>query len=102
MARFSISFSGTHARALTQSSDFIRMLSKVPVSQKLGFRFASQVKAPVYNAFGAPTASNAVRPISPHTTIYKFPLPAITSIINRFTGVGLSLGKMFFHFNSFF
>jgi len=32
------------------------------------------------------------RPISPHVTIYKFPLPAITSITNRFTGVALSIG----------
>ena len=33
--------------------------------------------------------------ISPHVTIYKFPLPAISSISNRITGVamtGLFLG----------
>ena len=30
--------------------------------------------------------------MSPHVTIYKFPLPAIASITNRFTGVGLSVG----------
>src|SRR5690242_2260545 len=26
-------------------------------------------------------------PVSPHVTIYKFPLPAITSITHRFTGI---------------
>jgi hypothetical protein len=30
------------------------------------------------------------RPISPHLTIYSFPLPAITSITHRITGVMLS------------
>ena len=29
------------------------------------------------------------RPISPHVTIYKFPPAAITSILNRFTGIAL-------------
>jgi len=32
------------------------------------------------------------RPISPHVTIYKFPLPALTSITTRITGVGLTIG----------
>jgi len=32
------------------------------------------------------------KPVSPHVTIYKFPLPAWTSITHRFTGVGLTLG----------
>jgi len=31
-------------------------------------------------------------PTSPHVTIYKFPLPAISSITNRATGVALYLG----------
>ena len=75
------------------------MLSKVPTTKNLGLRFASdakrfQLKNPIYNAFGAPRPSNVEKPISPHTTIYKFPLPAITSIITRFTGVGLSLGEL--------
>eukprot|EP01116_Phalansterium_solitarium_P006589 TRINITY_DN18919_c0_g1_i1.p1 TRINITY_DN18919_c0_g1~~TRINITY_DN18919_c0_g1_i1.p1 ORF type:complete len:203 (-),score=12.67 TRINITY_DN18919_c0_g1_i1:221-787(-) len=32
------------------------------------------------------------RPVSPHVTIYKFPLPAISSITNRITGVSLYVG----------
>ena len=32
------------------------------------------------------------RPVSPHVTIYKFPLGALTSITNRVTGVALSVG----------
>ena len=39
--------------------------------------------------------SNQVeRPISPHVTIYDFPVPALSSITNRATGVGLSVGVM--------
>jgi len=30
------------------------------------------------------------RPVSPHVTIYAFPAVAISSIMNRVTGVGLS------------
>lgn len=33
------------------------------------------------------------RPVSPHVTIYKFPLVALSSITNRVTGVILSGGK---------
>ena len=32
-------------------------------------------------------------PTSPHVTIYKFPLPAISSITNRVTGVALTAGN---------
>lgn len=32
------------------------------------------------------------RPVSPHVTIYRFPLSALTSIANRVTGVSLSVG----------
>lgn len=35
---------------------------------------------------------NQKLPISPHVTIYKFPLPAMTSITHRFTGIGLTAG----------
>ena len=35
------------------------------------------------------------RPVSPHVTIYKFPITALTSITNRVTGVALSVGKKF-------
>ena len=36
------------------------------------------------------------RPVSPHVTIYKFPITAISSIANRATGIALSVGKCFF------
>lgn len=32
------------------------------------------------------------RPMSPHVTIYSFPLPALMSISHRFTGLGWSFG----------
>jgi hypothetical protein len=33
------------------------------------------------------------RPVSPHITIYKFPITAISSISNRATGIVLSIGN---------
>jgi succinate dehydrogenase (ubiquinone) cytochrome b560 subunit len=32
------------------------------------------------------------RPVSPHVTIYAFPVTAISSITNRATGMALSVG----------
>lgn len=32
------------------------------------------------------------RPVSPHVTIYSFPITALTSIANRVTGLALSIG----------
>jgi len=34
----------------------------------------------------------ATRPLSPHLTIYRWPVTMMTSITHRVTGVGLSLG----------
>lgn len=34
------------------------------------------------------------RPVSPHVTIYSFPIAALTSITNRVTGVTLSFGAL--------
>jgi len=34
------------------------------------------------------------RPVSPHVTIYSFPIAAIASITNRVTGVALSFGAV--------
>jgi succinate dehydrogenase / fumarate reductase, cytochrome b subunit len=34
------------------------------------------------------------RPLSPHLSVYKFKYTLTTSILNRFTGVGLSLGLL--------
>ena len=36
----------------------------------------------------------APRPLSPHLTVYKFKYTLTTSILNRFTGVGLSLALL--------
>lgn len=36
--------------------------------------------------------SRTGRPVSPHVTIYQFPITALTSIANRVTGVALSIG----------
>jgi len=34
------------------------------------------------------------RPVSPHVTIYQFPIAALTSIAIRVTGVSLSIGSL--------
>ena len=34
------------------------------------------------------------RPVSPHVTIYSFPITALSSITNRVTGAALSVGTM--------
>lgn len=36
--------------------------------------------------------SNTKRPVSPHLTIYKMPMPALTSIVNRVSGVLMYMG----------
>jgi succinate dehydrogenase (ubiquinone) cytochrome b560 subunit len=36
--------------------------------------------------------SKTGRPVSPHVTIYSFPIGALTSITNRVTGMALSIG----------
>lgn len=37
-------------------------------------------------------AKKTGRPVSPHVTIYSFPIGALTSIVNRVTGCALSVG----------
>ena len=41
------------------------------------------------------------RPLSPHLQIYKLPLTGIISISHRITGVGLSIGLLFFAYSFF-
>ena len=36
--------------------------------------------------------SNTERPLSPHITIYRWPVTMVLSILHRITGVGMSLG----------
>lgn len=38
------------------------------------------------------TFATAKGPISPSINIYRFPLPAMASVANRFTGIGMSVG----------
>ena len=40
--------------------------------------------------------SNRTRPLSPHLTIYRWPLTMILSILHRATGVSLSIGLIIF------
>ena len=40
------------------------------------------------------------RPISPHVTIYDFPIAGISSITNRITGMALWTGERFRYVNS--
>jgi succinate dehydrogenase / fumarate reductase cytochrome b subunit len=35
-----------------------------------------------------------LRPLSPHLSVYKFKYTLMTSILNRFTGLGLSVGLL--------
>lgn len=57
--------------------------------QKTAVRALSSSKTETYTERQAKKG----RPVSPHVTIYKFPLAALSSITNRITGVILSGGK---------
>ncbi|MFV3075813.1 succinate dehydrogenase, cytochrome b556 subunit [Niveispirillum fermenti] len=39
-------------------------------------------------------AARRQRPLSPHLQVYRLPLPALTSIAHRITGVGLTVGTL--------
>ncbi|MFV3131707.1 succinate dehydrogenase, cytochrome b556 subunit [Niveispirillum sp. KHB5.9] len=39
-------------------------------------------------------AAKRQRPLSPHLGVYRLPLPALTSIVHRITGVGLTFGTL--------
>lgn len=41
-----------------------------------------------------PDRNQTDRPLSPHATIYRFPLNAVLSILHRLTGVGLAAGAV--------
>jgi len=45
-------------------------------------------------SFGSKPGIKTSLPISPHIFLYKFPLPALTSIATRFTGLFLYLGGL--------
>lgn len=52
------------------------------------------VRTPLFRTSSLSLSTKVERPISPHVTIYAFPIPALTSITNRVTGVGMSVGVM--------
>lgn len=39
-------------------------------------------------------AAKRQRPLSPHLQVYRLPLPALTSIVHRITGIGLTVGTL--------
>ncbi len=90
-------------RLLARSAAPARVCAAPFVAPKVAFTslasaqsHRSKVAAPSTSAAAAQTSSadKVERPISPHVTIYDFPVPAISSITNRATGVGLSVGVM--------
>jgi len=87
-------------RSLTLSHKTLWTLSRIarhtrtPLQKnKIVARFASSGE-PGRNEFGAPTYIGADRPMSPDVKIYKFPLPAVTSILFRATGVAAVAGMV--------
>lgn len=61
-------------------------------SQTVVGRVAARAMATSSGASYSEQQAALGRPVSPHVTIYAFPVTAISSITNRATGVGLSLG----------
>lgn len=62
------------------------------LSKKLASRAVVPTLARATSTEGYSATQAALgRPISPHVEIYKFPVTAISSIANRFAGVGMSV-----------
>lgn len=49
---------------------------------------------PVLKGFYMQESNSSRRPLSPHATIYRWPLNAIMSIMHRVTGVGMAVGAV--------
>lgn len=73
------------------SNRLVSALQKAQTSQTVHVQFIqrAQMSQDSYTA----RQIKLGRPVSPHVTIYKFPIAAISSISNRFTGLALSIGK---------
>jgi succinate dehydrogenase cytochrome b556 subunit len=72
---------------------FVRPLSTVSADSAGAFNARRDVSVFPDRRVGVNSAGAKVeRPISPHVTIYSQPIPAISSITNRVTGVLLSIG----------
>lgn len=54
-------------------------------------RFSSSSSSSSHESYTEKQAKTG-RPVSPHVTIYRFPIAAISSISNRVTGVALTAG----------
>lgn len=75
----------------------LRGSSRLTTSRAFAVRRSSTIADPAkYNSFGSPKNPKIkeARPLSPHVTIYKMPLPAVTSIVHRITGVGMVAGTL--------
>ncbi|GMF10001.1 unnamed protein product [Phytophthora lilii] len=64
----------------------LQVLSKKLAARGVAPTLARAVSTENYSAMQAALG----RPVSPHVTIYKFPVTAISSIANRFAAVGMS------------
>lgn len=64
----------------------LQVLSKKLAARAVAPTLARAVSTENYSA----TQAALGRPISPHVEIYKFPVTAISSIVNRFSAVGMS------------
>ena len=72
---------------------FVRPLSTVSADSAGSFSARREVSVFPDRRVGVNSAGAKVeRPISPHVTIYSQPIPAISSITNRVSGILLSIG----------
>lgn len=70
----------------------LRSLATRAVGQQASKHAATKSSAASRRSGVRHVAKKIVPEYSPHVTIYKFPLPAIVSISNRFAGIGLAAG----------
>ncbi|KAF1334105.1 Transmembrane protein, partial [Globisporangium splendens] len=71
----------------------LRAVSKTSASQAAVGRVAARAMATSSSGASYTERQAALgRPVSPHVTIYAFPITALSSITNRVTAVGLSVG----------
>jgi len=66
----------------------ISTLQKVVATQRIIYRGVA------HNDFGAPKKHATDQPVSPHVDIYKFPIPAVSSITFRATGAAATGGMV--------
>ena len=74
-----ISTTSTSTSTCTPARRNMTVLSKQSAEEYKNLNFSERAK-------------KTGRPVSPHVTIYSFPIGALTSIVNRVTGCALSVG----------